>query len=153
MAESLKRVSDLPKEASALLYANSQASPSTSRSESSLGKPEQILSFLDKEEKELIFLGDANCDFTVEENIVMDSNAKHFINIYELFAFKQLITEPTRVTANSSPIIDHTATTSVRNIVKAGVIPISLSDHFMVFCVRKFEGEVLKDHKRSKCGE
>ena len=80
----------------------------------------------------------------------MDSNAKHLTNIYELFTFKQLITEPTRVTANSSSIIDHIATTSPRNIVTAGVIPISLSDHFMVFCVRKFEGGVIKDHKTIK---
>ena len=116
----------------------------------SFSKLELILSFLDKEEKEVILLGDTNCDFTVKEGIVMDSNAKHLTNIYELFTFKQLITEPTRVTANSSSIIDHIATTSPRNIVTAGVIPISLSDHFMVFCVRKFEGGVIKDHKTIK---
>ena len=69
---------------------------------------------------------------------------------YELCTFKQLITEPTRVTANSSSIIDHTAAMFPRNIVKAGVIPISFSDHFMIFCVRKFEGGVIKDHKMIK---
>ena len=113
-------------------------------------KLEQILSFLDKEEKEVILLGDTNCDFTVKEGIAMDSNSKHLTSIYELFTFKQLITEPTRITTNSSSIIDHIATTSPRNIVKAGVIPISLSDHFLVFCVRKFEGGVIKDHKTIK---
>ena len=105
----------------------------------SFSKLEQILSFLDKEEKEVILLGDTRCNFTVKEGIAMDSNAKHLTDIYELFAFKQFITEPTRVTANSSSIIDHAATMSPRNVVKAGIIPISLSDHFMVFCVRKFE--------------
>ena len=80
----------------------------------------------------------------------MDSNAKHFTNIYELFTFTQLITEPARVTANTSSITDHVATTYPRNIVTAGVLPISLSDHFMVFCVRKFEGGVIKDHKTIK---
>ena len=88
MAASLKKVSDLPKEASALLHANSQASPSTSRPDSSLGKSEQILSFLDKEEKEVILLGDTNCDFTVKEGTVMDSNDKYLTDIYELFTFK-----------------------------------------------------------------
>ena len=39
---------------------------------------------------------------------------------------------------------------SPRNIVKAGVTPISLSDHFMVFCVHKFKGGVLKDHTSIK---
>ena len=113
-------------------------------------KLEQILSFLDKEEKEVILLGDTNCDFTVKEGIAMDSNSKHLTNIYELFTFKQLITEPTRITANFSSIIDHIATMSPRNIVKAGVIPISLSDHFLVICVRKIEGGVIKDHKTIK---
>ena len=80
----------------------------------------------------------------------MDSNAKHLTNIYELFIFKQLITEPTRFTANSSSIVDHIATTSPRSIAKAGEISISLSDQFMVFCVRKFEVGVLKDHKTIK---
>ena len=78
----------------------------------------EILSFLDKEEKEVILLGDTNCDFTVKEGIAMDSNAKHLTNNYEL------ITEPTRATANSSSII---ATTSPRKIVKAGGNP----DSFM----------------------
>ena len=77
----------------------------------------------------------------------MDSNAKHLKNIYELFTFRKLITEPTRITTSSSSIIDHIATTSPKNIVKAGVLPISLSDHVMVFYVRKFEGGALKDHE------
>ena len=72
------------------------------------------------------------------------------IFIYELFTFKQLITEPTLVNVYSSSIIYHIATTSPRNIVKAGVIPISLGDHFMVFCVRKFEGGVVNDHETIK---
>ena len=55
--------------------------------------------------------------------------------------------EPTRITTSSSSIIDHITTTSSKNIVKAWVLPISLSDHFMVFCVCTFEGGVLKDHK------
>ena len=116
----------------------------------SLNKLEQTLSFLDKEEKEVILLGDTNCDLTVKEGITLDSNAKHLTDIYDLFTYKQLITEPTCVTPNSSSIIDHIATTSPKNIVKSGVFQISLSDHFMVYCVRKFESGVLKDHKTIK---
>ena len=98
----------------------------------SFNKLEQILSFLDKEEKEVILLGDTNCDLTVKEGITLDSNAKHLPDIYDLFTYQQLITGPTRVTPNSSSIIDHIATTIPKNIVKSGVFPISLSDHFMV---------------------
>ena len=86
----------------------------------------------------------------MKEGIALDSNAKHLSNIYELFTFKQLITDSTRITASSSSIIYHIATASPRNIVKAGVIPISLNDHVMVVCVRKFEGGIIKDHKTIK---
>ena len=67
--------------------------------------------------------------------------------IYDLFSLKQLIEEPTRVTLNSSTIIDHVATTCARNIPISGVHEVSMSDHFMVYCVRKFNGAVEKDHK------
>ena len=75
----------------------------------SFNKLELILSFLDKEEKEVILLGDTNCDFTVKECIALDSNARHLPNIYELFIFRQPITEPARITGNSSSVIDHIA--------------------------------------------
>ena len=90
----------------------------------SFNKLELLPSFLDKEESNLF-------------------DAKHLTNIYELFTFKQLSTEPIHVTANSSYII-------CNNIAKAGVIWISLRDHVMVFCVRKFVGGALKDHKTIK---
>ena len=66
-------------------------------------------------------------------------------NIYELFGFKQLINNPPTVTLNSSTINDHVATTN--NIVQSGVFKTSLSNHFMVFCVRKFRGALEKCHK------
>ena len=62
----------------------------------------------------------------------MDYNLKHMLDLCELFSFKQLIEEPTRVTLNTSSIIDHIATTRARNIVKSGVYEVSLSDHYMV---------------------
>ena len=69
------------------------------------------------------------------------------LDLYELFSFKQLVEEPTRVTLTASSIIDHIATTCARNIVKSGVHEVSMSDHYMVYCIRKFNGAVEKDHK------
>ena len=48
---------------------------------------------------------------------------------------------------NSSAIIDHVATTCAGNITKSGVHEVSLSDHFVFYCVRKLNGAVKKDHK------
>ena len=100
----------------------------------SFDKLERVLSFLDKEGKEIILLGDTNCDLTPKQaEQPIDNNSKHMLDPYELFSFKQLVDEPTRVTPTTSSIIDHIATTCARNIVKSGVHEVSMSDHYMVY--------------------
>ena len=117
----------------------------------SFSKLEKALAYLDKEGKEIIFLGDTNCDRAKKStDQPLDNNAKHICDIYELFSFRQLIEEPTRVTLGTASIIDHVATACARNIVKSGVHEVSLSDHYMVFCIRKYNGAVEKDHKMIK---
>ena len=88
-----------------------------------------------------------------------NNDNKHLCNIYELFSFKQLINKPARVILSSSTTIDFIATTAVNNIVQSGVIETAMSDHFMVFCVRKLRGALEKNHKAiqarsiKKCNE
>ena len=60
---------------------------------------------------------------------------------------KQIIKEPTRVTLDSSTLIDHKATTNCNNITESGVLKICLSDHYLVYCVRKLRGGVKHQHK------
>ena len=117
----------------------------------SFSKLEKALSFLDKEGKEVIPLGDTNCDLTPKQaGQPIDNDSKHMLDLCELFSFKQLIERPTRVTLSTSSTIDHIAITCARNIVKSGVPEISLSDHYMVYCIRKFNGAVEKGHKMIK---
>ena len=93
----------------------------------------------------MILLGDINCDFNKTENDqVIDKNAKHMTNVYRLLNLVQLFEKRTRVT------IDHIATTCTRDIIKVGVREVSLSDHYMMYCIRKFNGAVEKDHKKMK---
>ena len=54
---------------------------------------------------------------------------------------------PTRVTPTTPSIIDHVATTCARNISDSGVHKVSMRDHYMVVCVHKFDGGLLKDRK------
>ena len=68
-------------------------------------------------------------------------------SFYDSFGFKQLINEPTRVTLDTKTLIDHIATTDPKNIVNSGVIRLGISDHYAVFCVRKFMGKLLKSPK------
>ena len=115
----------------------------------SFDKLEQIFNFIDKEDKEIILLGDTNCDFSQhnKEQPLDNNNAKHTCNIYELFSFKQLINDPTRDALSSSTTIDHIATTAMNNFVQSGAFKTSMSDHFMVFCMRKVRGAKEKNHK------
>ena len=58
----------------------------------SFNKLEKALAFLDKESKEIILLGDTNCDLAKKPiGQTPDNNAKHIFTLYELFSFKQLI--------------------------------------------------------------
>ena len=52
-----------------------------------------------------------------------------------------------RVTLDSSTLIDHIATIHCNNITESGVLKISLSDHYLVYCVRKLRGGVKHQHK------
>ena len=111
-------------------------------------KVEKVLSYLDTEGKELILLGDTNCDFGSKENDrLTNGNAKHLSKIYDVYSLKQLIKDPTRDTCSSSTIIDHIATSCARNIIKSGVYEVAMSDHYMVYCIRKVNDAVQRDHK------
>ena len=74
---------------------------------------------LDKEGKEIILLGGANCDLLPKSsdtdhsglNTDLLPHSKHLTEIYERFGFHQLIKTATRETPISSTLIDHIATT------------------------------------------
>ena len=51
--------------------------------------------------------------------------------------FSQLITEPTRITLTTSSLIDHIYTNNPRHVRDSGVIIAGLSDHDIVYVVRK----------------
>ena len=92
-------------------------------------------------------MGDTNCDLSSGSP---DSNSRCIQNLYQLFSFKQLIDEPTRVTLTSSTLIDHIVTTSIDNILESGVHTLSLSGHYMVFCKCNLNGVVGGGHKLVK---
>ena len=86
--------------------------PPSARIES-FKKLEGNLEFFDRENKEMIILGDTNCDFSskvADEYSSSLNNTAHLAEIYDLFGLTQMIGEPTRVTLNSSTLIDHIAT-------------------------------------------
>ena len=63
------------------------------------------------------------------------------------YQFQQLINEPTRITLNSSTLIDVILINEPSRILKSGVVHIGLSDHSLVYAVRKFSMPSKNTHK------
>ena len=66
------------------------------------------------------------------------SSAPRRRRICRLYQIDQLITEPTRVTPTSTTVIDLILTNRSENISESGVIHLGISDHSLVYLVRKF---------------
>ena len=90
-----------------------------------------------QEDSEIILVGDTNYDL-MDNYVVYDNSASNLKEAYGTFRLEQLIKDPTRVTLSTSSLIDHLATSQPISVSVAGVHKIWLSDHYMVFCVRKF---------------
>ena len=113
-------------------------------------KLEGNLEYFDRENKEMIIMGDTNCDFSskvADEYCSSLNNTAHLAEIYDLFGLTQIIREPTRVTLTSSPLIDHIATNKPENVVASGVFSITLSDHYLVYVTRKLMGSTKRKRK------
>ena len=89
-------------------------------------KLEKNVDVFDRENKEILIVGDTNCYLLKVTSTEMESNltgnSMHMRNIYSLFGFKQVIKEPTRETLDSSSLIEHVATNLPANIVDSGVL-------------------------------
>ena len=64
------------------------------------------------------------------------SLAHQYCGILDSLSFVQLIDQFTRITANSSSVLDHILTNSETKVVKSGVMDLSLSDHRAVYFIR-----------------
>ena len=105
---------------------------------------EAIVRIIDMESKEQIILGNLNCNCLADRNNMHLSQWKQLSSTYQ---FQQLINEPTRITPNSSTLIDIISNERSR-ILKSGVVHMELSDHSMVYAVRKFAISSKNTHTR-----
>ena len=82
--------------------------------------------------QEVHICGDFNCNMLKRTRL---SSSIH--DICNLLGATQLVTEPTRVTQTSSTLIDLLLTTKEEKIAESGVIHVSISDHSIVYAIRK----------------
>ena len=84
--------------------------------------------------KNLILIGDFNCNFDMSKNQT-DPNYAKLRDLSNLFQLDQLINDYTRVTDKSKTIIDLIFTTDPTNHFLNGVFPTTLSDYYTIFTV------------------
>ena len=97
---------------------------------------ENLIKAIDDENKEFHILGDLNCDMLKTDGNE-NMQIKKIKSLYELYQLTQLIQEATRVTMTTSTLIDHIITNTPENVCDSGVIHTGISDHSLVFAIRK----------------
>ena len=85
--------------------------------------------------KEVILTGDFNCCFM--SNSRNNSDCNQLKSLCRYSDLKQLIAQPTRVTKDTISLIDLVATSCPQNISDSGVITSHLSDHELIYCIRR----------------
>lgn len=80
------------------------------------------------ERKELVVMGDLNCNM-----LTQNSDSDHLLLIAQENNLTQLISEPTRVAANSETLIDVLLSSEPNAFTNTGVLPLTGSDHLMIF--------------------
>ena len=97
---------------------------------------EKLIKAIDNENKEMYILGDLNCNMLKTDK---DANipTKKIKSLYELYQLTQMIDEATRVTMATSSLIDHIVTNTPEKNSDSGVIHTGISDHSLVFAIRK----------------
>ena len=98
----------------------------------------------------MYILGDSGLNLII--NLI--NNQKHTPNgvkqyqeFCSLHGLKQLITSPTRVTENSSSLLDHVLTNFTDRVSQSGVVDTGLPDHQLIYCTRKVNRTKFNTHK------
>ena len=91
---------------------------------------------IDDENKEMYILGDLNCNL-LEKKTLFNMQTNKLNSLYELYQLSQLINELTRVTMTTSSLIDHVVTNTPEKISHSGVVHTGISDHSLVYAIRK----------------
>ena len=96
--------------------------------------------------KETIVIGDFNCDVSGDDS---STTSNPVISCFNLFQMLQLIHDPTRVSELTNSTIDLIFTSHPERISESGVLPVLISDHYLVYGVHcwkapKKEGRSIK---------
>ena len=122
-----------------------------------LYRPPDQSGFLDKlstaisktscfDNQKVYILGDLNINL-INNQKHTPNGIKRYQEFYSIHSLKQLITSPTRVTENSSSLLDHVLTNSTDRVSQSGVVDTGYSDHQLIYCTRKVNRTTFNTHK------
>ena len=107
------------------------------------------LSNLSLKDNKIYLLGDFNNNLfqngkyilnekrSTTSQVSVDTMIKRYKEFCQIQSLKQLIICPTRVTCNTSTLIDHILTNSTEQIFQSDISDAGISDHQLIFCTRK----------------
>ena len=95
---------------------------------------EDVLQKLDSYHMEVDIIGDLNCNVGATSP---DCSTQKLLDICDTYQYRQLIDQPTRITQLTSSIIDLFLTNHPWNFSDSGVTDIGISDHCLVYAIRK----------------
>ena len=78
-------------------------------------------------DKDIFIIGDLNCDLLSEK-----PESKALNNFCTMFNLSQMISKPTRVTSDSSSLLDVILTTNPHQVIQTTIQVNSISDHFTI---------------------
>ena len=109
---------------------------------------ETVVSNIDALNLHYFILGDMNCDTLCSRRSWQTTK---LFDIMDSYNCKQLITQYTRVTATTSTAVDLIFTNCPDKCSSSGIIEISLSDHYMIYCVIGKTSSVPQNYHKYKC--
>ena len=95
---------------------------------------ETVLSKIDNEGNDIIWLGDLNCDYRAN---CPDLNTKILKSLSEVYQLEQLIDDYTHITPTSRSLIDIILCNNSKRIRASGVTNISFNYHSLIYAIRK----------------
>ena len=95
---------------------------------------EDILQTLDSYHMEIDIIGGLNCNVGATSP---DCSTQKLLDICDSYQYSQLINRPTRITQLTSSIVDLFLTNHLWNFSDSEVAHIGISDHCLVYAVRK----------------
>ena len=100
---------------------------------------ESCLDQLSASGKSCIILGDVNIDTSTDSAPAIQYNT--LLNSYN---FYQIINTATRITDNTSTIIDHCLTNITNYFINCGTLQSDITDHYPIFCIINHIKHILK---------